>query len=51
MFVVLNQHPTNGVEAFDPTRTGLDHVGFTMPDRATLERAAGPGYGSPPGNQ
>jgi hypothetical protein len=30
MFVVLNHHPTNGAETFDPTRTGLDHVGFTM---------------------
>jgi glyoxylase I family protein len=36
MFIVLNHHPTNGKEAFDPTRTGLDHVGFAMPDRATL---------------
>lgn len=37
MGVVLNHHPTNGGEAFDPTRTGLDHVGFVMPDRAALE--------------
>jgi glyoxylase I family protein len=37
MFVVLNHHPSNGKESFDPTRTGLDHVGFRMPDRATLE--------------
>ena len=37
MGVVLNYHPTNGGEAFDPTRTGLDHIGFVMPDRAALE--------------
>ena len=37
MAVVLNHHPTNGGEPFDPTRTGLDHVGFVMPDRAALE--------------
>ena len=37
MAIGLNYHPTNGGEIFDPTRTGLDHVGFTVPDRATLE--------------
>lgn len=36
MAVVLNHHPTNAGEVFDPTRTGLDHVGFTVPDRAAL---------------
>ena len=36
MFVVMNAHPTNAGEAFDPVRTGLDHVGFTVPDRAAL---------------
>lgn len=36
MFVVMNHHPTNRGEAFDPTRTGLDHVGFTVADRAAL---------------
>ena len=36
MFVVLNHHPTNQGETFDPTRTGLDHVGFTVADRAAL---------------
>jgi glyoxylase I family protein len=36
MFVVLNHHPTNQGETFDPTRTGLDHVGFTVADRASL---------------
>ena len=37
MFVVMNAHPTNAGEAFDPVRTGLDHVGFTVPDRETLD--------------
>jgi glyoxylase I family protein len=37
MFVVMNQHPTNTGESFDPVRTGLDHVGFTVEDRATLD--------------
>ena len=32
----LAYHPTNGGETFDPTRTGLDHVGFTVADRDTL---------------
>ena len=36
MFVVLNHHPTSQGETFDPTRTGLDHVGFTVADRAAL---------------
>ena len=36
MAVVLNSHPTNAGEVFDPTRTGLDHVGFTLPDRVAL---------------
>ena len=40
MFVVPNHHPTNAGDGFDPTRTGLDHVGFTMPDRAPLEEWA-----------
>src|SRR4051812_39777860 len=29
MFIVMNEHPTNAGEPFDPVRTGLDHVGFT----------------------
>ena len=37
MFVVLNQHPTNAGESFDPVRTGLDHVGFTLPDKAAID--------------
>ena len=36
MFVVLNHHPTNQGESFDPTRTGLDHVGFTVANRDAL---------------
>jgi glyoxylase I family protein len=37
MLVVMNAHPTNAGESFDPVRTGLDHVGFTVPDRETLD--------------
>ena len=37
MLVVMNAHPTNAGETFDPVRTGLDHVGFTVPDRETLD--------------
>jgi glyoxylase I family protein len=37
MGVGLSSHPTNGGETFDPTRTGLDHVGFTVANRAALE--------------
>jgi glyoxylase I family protein len=37
MFIVMNEHPTNAGESFDPVRTGLDHVGFTVPDRDTLD--------------
>ena len=37
MFVVMNEHPTNAGESFDPVRTGLDHVGFTVEDRAALD--------------
>jgi glyoxylase I family protein len=36
MFVVLNHHPSNAGDMFDPTRTGLDHVGFRVPDRDEL---------------
>jgi glyoxylase I family protein len=36
MFVVMNHHPSNAGETFDPIRTGLDHVGFTVPNRETL---------------
>lgn len=37
MAIDLSYHPTNGGEVFDPARTGLDHVGFTVSDRAELE--------------
>lgn len=37
MYVVMNEHPTNAGEPFDPTRTGLDHIGFTVPDRSILD--------------
>ncbi len=33
----LSYHPTNTGEVFDAARTGLDHVGFTVSDRAELE--------------
>ena len=33
----LSYHPTNAGEVADPARTGLDHVGFTVSDRAELE--------------
>ena len=36
MAVGLSYHPTNDGDLFDPTRTGLDHVGFVMPDRTAL---------------
>jgi catechol 2,3-dioxygenase-like lactoylglutathione lyase family enzyme len=36
MAIGLNYHPTNAGEIFDPKRTGLDHIGWTVPDRATL---------------
>jgi catechol 2,3-dioxygenase-like lactoylglutathione lyase family enzyme len=36
MAIGLNHHPSNKGEIFDPTRTGLDHVGFVAPDRDTL---------------
>jgi catechol 2,3-dioxygenase-like lactoylglutathione lyase family enzyme len=36
MAIVLNHHPTVEGELFDPTRTGLDHVGFTVADRDEL---------------
>jgi glyoxylase I family protein len=36
MAIGLSYHPTNKGEVFDPTRTGLDHVGFTVPDRDAL---------------
>ena len=37
MFVVMNAHPTNAGESFDPVRTGLDHVGFVVADRESID--------------
>ena len=34
--IVLNSHPANKGEGFDPTRTGLDHIGFTVPNRDVM---------------
>lgn len=34
--VGLDHHPANSGEAFDPTRTGLDHVCFQVVDNAAL---------------
>lgn len=36
MAVGLHVHPTNGRERFQESRTGLDHVGFLVADRAEL---------------
>ncbi len=33
----FQQHDTNQGERFDPTRTGFDHLGFKVDDRAELE--------------
>jgi hypothetical protein len=30
MGIDLNEHATNSGEAFDPSRTGLDHLGFSV---------------------
>jgi glyoxylase I family protein len=37
----LQQHKTNAGESFTPQRTGLDHVGFKVGDRAALDAWAG----------
>jgi catechol 2,3-dioxygenase-like lactoylglutathione lyase family enzyme len=34
--VGLDHHPANSGEAFDPTRTGLDHLCFQVADADTL---------------
>jgi glyoxylase I family protein len=36
--IVLHRHDANGREAFLETRTGLDHVGLMVADRAELEQ-------------
>jgi catechol 2,3-dioxygenase-like lactoylglutathione lyase family enzyme len=37
VLVGLHEHPANEGERFSETRTGLDHVGFTVPSHAELE--------------
>jgi glyoxylase I family protein len=37
LMIVLHRHDANGGETFAETRTGLDHVGLTVPSRADLE--------------
>jgi glyoxylase I family protein len=37
MAVGLHTHPTNEQERFLESRTGLDHVGFMVPDRSELK--------------
>jgi catechol 2,3-dioxygenase-like lactoylglutathione lyase family enzyme len=37
LIIVLHRHDTNQSERFAETRTGLDHVGFSVSTRAELE--------------
>jgi glyoxylase I family protein len=37
LMIVLHRHDANGGESFKETRTGLDHIGLTVPSRADLE--------------
>lgn len=37
LVVVIHHHDANEGEPFAETRTGLDHVGFSVPSRAHLE--------------
>ncbi|MBN9611204.1 MAG: hypothetical protein BGO26_17325 [Actinobacteria bacterium 69-20] len=37
LMFALHRHETNGHETFRETRTGLDHVGLSVPSRADLE--------------
>jgi glyoxylase I family protein len=37
LIIVLHHHDANQGETFAETRTGLDHVGFSVPSRADLE--------------
>ncbi len=37
LIIVLHRHDGNQQESFAETRTGLDHVGFSVPTRADLE--------------
>jgi len=38
LFFALHRHDANRGETFAETRTGLDHVGFSVPARADLQR-------------
>lgn len=37
LVIGLHHHETNGGEPFDEARTGLDHIGFGVPDRESLD--------------
>lgn len=37
LFIGLHEHDVNAGSRFDETGTGLDHVSFSVPDRAALE--------------
>jgi glyoxylase I family protein len=37
LVIGLHHHEANGGEPFDEARTGLDHIGFTVPTRAGLD--------------
>ncbi len=37
LVLVLHRHDANGGETFAETRTGLDHIGLSVPSRADLE--------------
>jgi glyoxylase I family protein len=37
LIIVLHRHDNNEGESFRETRTGLDHVGFSVPTRADLD--------------
>jgi catechol 2,3-dioxygenase-like lactoylglutathione lyase family enzyme len=37
LLIGLHHHDANQGEAFDEARTGLDHMGFRVPDRASLD--------------
>lgn len=38
LIVGLNQHSEPSADRFDEHRPGLDHIGFGVPERATLDR-------------
>lgn len=37
LVIVLHRHDENGGEGFQETRTGLDHLGLSVPSRTDLE--------------